>query len=113
MPPVIRAYSFGETKEIVNGQIVQDKSVKTEYNGKLLHVDKQDNNKFTHYILKGKELKHLLKKKTSKLGLLERLNADYMGHKTKRNKHTMKRRSIKKGSMRRNKRVNKHIKKRY
>ena len=82
--PIIHSYSFGESKEIINGQVVEDKAVKSEYNGKLLHVDKKDNNKFTHYVLKGKELKNLLRKKTSKLGLLERLNADYM----QKGKHT-------------------------
>ena len=61
--PIIHAYSFGETKQIVNGQVVQDQAVKSEYNGKLLHVDERDNNNFTHYILKGKELNKLLKKK--------------------------------------------------
>ncbi len=87
--PFVRAYSFGEEKETINGHVVQNKAVKSEYNGKTLHVDKQDNNQFTHYVLKGKELKKLLKKKTSKLGLLDRLNADFMGkHKSK--KKTMK-----------------------
>ena len=83
--PIIHAYSFGETKQIVNGQVVQDQTVKSEYNGKLLHVDQRDNNNFTHYILKGKELNKLLNKKTSKLGLLERLSTDYIKRKkTKR-----------------------------
>ena len=77
--PFIRAYSFGEAKEIVNGKVVHDTAVKSEYNGQTLHVDKQDNNQLTHFILKGKELQKLLKKKTNQLSLLERLNADYMG----------------------------------
>ena len=76
--PFIRAYSFGEAKEIVNGKVVHDTAVKSEYNGQTLHVDKQDNNQLTHFILKGKELQKLLKKKTNQLSLLERLNADYM-----------------------------------
>ena len=72
-------YSFGESKKIVNGKVVQDVAVKSEYDGKTLHVDKVENNKFTHF-------KKLLGKKVSKLGLLERLNKEYMGTKTKRNK---------------------------
>jgi len=92
--PFIRAYSFGEAKEIVNGRVVHDTAVKSEYNGQTLHVDKQDNNQLTHYLLKGKELKKLLRKKTSQLGLLERLNADYMGttkRKTAKRKNKKKR----------------------
>jgi len=73
-------YSFGESKKIVNGKIVQDVAVKSEYDGKTLHVDKVENNKFTHF-------KKLLGKKVSKLGLLERLSKEYMSLKTKRNKH--------------------------
>ncbi len=73
-------YSFGESKKIVNGKIVQDVAVKSEYDGKTLHVDKVENNKFTHF-------KKLLGKKVSKLGLLERLSKEYMSSKTKRNNH--------------------------
>jgi hypothetical protein len=85
-------YSFGETKKIVNGQVVQDSSVKSEYNGQILHVDKVDNNKFMHYTLNDKDLKKMLKKKTSKLGLLERLDKKYM---KKKKQHTRKRKSKK------------------
>ena len=79
-------YSFGESKKIVNGKVVQDVAVKSEYDGKTLHVDKVENNKFTHF-------KKLLGKKVSKLGLLERLSKEYMGTnnmsaKTKRNKRS-------------------------
>ena len=77
-------YSFGESKKIVNGKVVQDVAVKSEYDGKTLHVDKVDNNKFTHF-------KKLLREKVSKLGLLERLSKEYMGTsaktKHKRSKH--------------------------
>ena len=79
-------YSFGESKKIVNGKVVQDVSVKSEYDGKTLHVDKVENNKFTHF-------KKLLGKKVSKLGLLERLSKEYMGAKTKRNKRSNHKRS--------------------
>jgi len=97
-------YSFGESKKIVNGKVVQDVAVKSEYDGKTLHVDKVDNNKFTHF-------KKLLGEKVSKLGLLERLSKKYMGTnnmetKTKRNKN-------KRSKHKRNKRKHKHTKKRF
>ena len=100
-------YSFGESKKIVNGKVVQDVAVKSEYDGKTLHVDKVENNKFTHF-------KKLLGKKVSKLGLLERLNKQYMGTnnmgaKTKRNKRSNHKRSNHKRS--KHKQKHKHTKK--
>ena len=74
----IYEYSFGENTQMVNGKVVGDTAVKAEYNGKTLHIDKRDNNKFMHYTLDNKDLKKLMKKKTSKLGLLERLSAEYV-----------------------------------
>jgi len=71
-------YSWRKTKQIVNGQVVEDTAVKTEYDGKTLHVDKVDNNKFMHFTLDDKQLKKMLKNNTSKLGLLERLSENYM-----------------------------------
>ena len=92
-------YSFGESKKIVNGKVVQDVAVKSEYDGKTLHVDKVENNKFTHF-------KKLLGKKVSKLGLLERLSKEYMGAKTQRNKH--KRSNHKRSNHKRSKHKQKH-----
>ena len=92
-------YSFGESKKIVNGKVVQDVAVKSEYDGKTLHVDKVENNKFTHF-------KKLLGKKVSKLGLLERLSKEYMGTKTQRNKH--KRSKHKRSNHKRSKHKQKH-----
>ena len=96
-------YSFGESKKIVNGKVVQDVSVKSEYDGKTLHVDKVENNKFTHF-------KKLLGKKVSKLGLLERLSKEYMGAKTKRNKRSNHKRSNhKRSNHKRSNHKQKHI----
>ena len=92
-------YSFGESKKIVNGKVVQDVAVKSEYDGKTLHVDKVENNKFMHF-------KKLLGKKVSKLGLLERLSKEYMGTKTQRNKH--KRSNHKRSNHKRSKHKQKH-----
>ena len=95
-------YSFGESKKIVNGKVVQDVAVKSEYDGKTLHVDKVENNKFTHF-------KKLLGKKVSKLGLLERLSKDYIGAKTKRNKHIHKQSKHKQSKHKQSKHKQKHI----
>ena len=54
--PATYAYSYQASKEIVNGKIVNDKRVKTEYNGKVLHVDQQDNNNFGHYVFRDKDM---------------------------------------------------------
>jgi hypothetical protein len=82
-------YSFSEAKKIINGQLVQDIAVKTEYNGKTLHVDKMNNNTFSHNIIQDKDLAKLMQKTTNKRGLWEQLTMDYLGdqHKHKHSKH--------------------------
>jgi hypothetical protein len=74
----------GETKRVVNGKVVEDSMINSEYNGKKLHVDQRRNNEFKHFVLNNKDIKHLLDRKTSKINLLERLKIDY--NKTKKNK---------------------------
>ena len=86
------AHFFSEAKQIVNGQVVQDKAINSDYNGKLLHVDKVDNGKVAHFNIKDKELKKLLLTPRSKVNLLERLSGDY-GTKHKRKRSHRKRTS--------------------
>ena len=79
-----RAYFFGEEKVIVNGKIIQDNVVKSEFDGKVLHVDKQLNDKVEHY-----DIKNILSKSMSRRGLLERLSGDFIHKRSKhkRSKH--------------------------
>ena len=79
-------YAYNETKKMVNGNIVENKAVKSEYDGKTLHVDKIDNEKFTHNVIQDKDLHKLLKKGTSKWGLLEKLSKEYTKKKRTRRK---------------------------
>ena len=46
--PHMKAYFLGKTKQIINGQVMQDSAIKSEYNGKILHIDERDNNKIKH-----------------------------------------------------------------
>jgi hypothetical protein len=91
MHKVPYALFFGESKNIVNGQVVRDTAVKTEYDGKVLHMDKRDNNEISHYDIKNNDLKKLLANKTSSRSLSERLERDFrITHKRskyKRSKH--------------------------
>ena len=96
------AHFFGEAKQIVNGQVVQDKTINSDYNGKLLHVDKVDNGKVAHFNIKDKELKKLLLTPRSKVNLLERLSGDY-GKTRRHRKHKRSHRKHKR-SKRRSKR---------
>ena len=78
VPAPAKAYFFGETKQIVNGQVIQDSAIKSEYNGKILHIDERDNNKIKHYSIKNKKiLKKLLANPINNLGLFERLSNDF------------------------------------
>jgi hypothetical protein len=91
----VYARFFGETKQIVNGQVVQDSAVNTEYNGEKLHIDKMDNGQIQHYDIKDKQLKKLLLRPKSKVNLFERLSQDYgrKGRRTKRSRRTKRKRS--------------------
>ena len=88
----LKAYFHGETKHLVNGHVVQDTEVNTEYNGKILHVDERVNDTFKHFTIDDKHLKKILNKKTSKKNLLDRLKTEYGKTRVvKRHKHkTMK-----------------------
>ena len=80
MPLPVYARLIGETKQIVNGEVVQDTVIKSEYNGRI-----------THYNIKDNALKKLLASPTSNMNLIERLKLDYghtHGKHTKHTKHT-------------------------
>ena len=76
--PHMKAYFLGETKQIINGQVTQDSAIKSEYNGKTLHVDERHNNQMKHYTIKNnKILNKILSNPMGKLGLFERLSNDF------------------------------------
>jgi hypothetical protein len=74
----MKAYFLGKTKQIINGQVMQDSAIKSEYNGKTLHVDERHNNQMKHYTIKNKKiLNKILENPIGKLGLFERLSNDF------------------------------------
>ena len=76
--PHMKAYFLGETKQIINGQVMQDSAIKSEYNGKTLHVDERHNNQMKHYTIKNKKiLNKILENPISNIGLFERLSNDF------------------------------------
>ena len=83
--PVVNAHFFGETREIVNGHVVKDTVVNTDYDGKILHIDKREHNTLAHYDIKDDQLKTLLLRPTSKINLLDRLKQVYNKRTHKRN----------------------------
>ena len=84
------AYFYEENKQVVNGKVVKDAAIKSEYNGQVLHVDKRDNNTFEHYTIKDKILNKLVANPISNIGLLERLSTDFNITKNRKDKHTHK-----------------------
>jgi hypothetical protein len=98
MRPLV--YLHEETKRSVNGQVVEDSMINSEYNGKNLHIDERNNNEYKHYSIDNKHLKKLLNKHMSKRNLLDRLKTDYSQKnkkKTARRKHTKyKKRTLRK-----------------
>ena len=56
--PQSRSYLFthSQTKKMVNGKITQDTTLRTEYDGKVLKMDKCNKNECLHYRVKNKDL---------------------------------------------------------
>jgi len=75
--PSAYTYTHGETKEIVNGHVVKDQEINSEYNGKILHIDERNNNKFNHFTIDNKHLRQLLSKTTNNINLIDRLKTDF------------------------------------
>jgi len=88
--PQAHAYFYEETKQLVNGEVVKDSAIKSEYNGEVIHVDKRDNDKLKHYIIKDKKINKLLTNPISNLGLLERLSTDFNVTAKRKKKRTHK-----------------------
>ena len=95
----IQANFFGETKEIMNGQVVNDIAVNATYDGKVLHVDKRENAQTSHYDINATNIKKLLATPTSNTNLFKRLKQDY--------RQTLKKRTQKKKQHKRQKKKTK------
>ena len=78
------AHFYGQTKEIINGEVVEDTAV--NYDGNTLHI--LANNHLTHYDIKADKLKTLLATPSSRMNLLDRLKQDYSHKRAKSHKHT-------------------------
>ena len=85
---------------MINGQVVADKMMIADYNGKILNIDERNNNEFTHVTLDNKHIKKLLGQKTSSITLLDRLHMDYTKRREKRNKKNKKHRKTSKKTSR-------------
>jgi hypothetical protein len=104
--PIYSEFS-GERKEIVNGKVIKDTSIHTEYDGKKLHIDKRNNNHFTHYTANNDTIKKLLNTPSSKMNLINRLNMDFLYKKTNKRKKgkTNKRKKVKTNKRKKGKRT--------
>ncbi len=88
----------GEAKRSVNGKVVEDSIIDSEYNGKNLYIDERKNNEFKHVVINDKDIKHLLNKPMHKINLVDRLMRDYdKSKKYKKKQRTVnKQRTVKK-----------------
>ena len=81
----IYSYSSDETKEIINGKVVKDTAINTQYDGKQLHIDKRNNNVFKHYTIDNDTIKKLLNTPSNNIDLIQRLTTDFT-RKTRKSK---------------------------
>ena len=81
----IYSHFSGETKEIINGKVIKDTAINTDYDGKQLHIDKRNNNVVTHYTIANDTIKKLLNTPSNNMDLIQRLTTDFT-RKTRKSK---------------------------
>ena len=70
-------HSSGETKSIINGNIMDDKSFDATYNGKNMKITGHDKDKIFNVKMTNDDIMELLSKPSSNLTLKQRLMNDY------------------------------------
>ena len=70
-------HSSGETKSIINGNIMDDKSFDATYNGKNMKITGHDKDKIFNVKMTNDDIMELLAKPSSNLTLKQRLMNDY------------------------------------
>ena len=71
------SFFFGETKHVINGEVVQDEKITSVDDGKKMQLRKCDNDRCNNYQIKDTTLKRLLSKNISSSELMDRLNKNY------------------------------------
>src|SRR5210317_620112 len=85
-------HSSGETKSIINGNVMEDKSFDANYDGKIMKITGHDKDKNFNVKMTNDDIMELLAKPSSKLTLKQRLMNDYdVKQSTTHNKSTKKR----------------------
>jgi hypothetical protein len=70
-------HSSGETKSIINGNVLTDKSFDANYDGKNMKITGHDNDKKFNVKMTNDDIMNLLAKPSSNLTLKQRLMNDY------------------------------------
>ena len=70
-------HSSGETKSIINGNVLNDKSFDANYDGKNMKITGHDNDKKFNVKMTNDDIMKLLSKPSSNLTLKQRLMNDY------------------------------------
>jgi hypothetical protein len=70
-------HSSGETKSIINGKVLTDKSFDANYDGKNMKISGHDNDKKFNVKMTNDDIMKLLAKPSSNLTLKQRLMNDY------------------------------------
>lgn len=87
------SFFFGETKHVINGEVVQDEKITSVDDGKKMQLRKCDNDRCNNYQIKDTTLKRLLSKNISSSELMDRLNKNYRITKSSPKRSRSRRRS--------------------
>lgn len=89
--------SVEKYKTIVNGKVIEDSEIKSNYDGKKLTLDILNNGKHYHKILPNNTIEQILSKPAHSLPLEERLFRDFGMGKGKSKGKSKKGKNMKKG----------------
>jgi hypothetical protein len=92
-------HSSGETKSVMNGNVMDDKSFDATYNGKNMKIIGHDKDKSFNIQMTNAEIMKLLARPSSNLTLKQRLMSDYNVTTSKSTNKSIKSKSIKSKSI--------------
>ena len=82
----VKVSASGAVKAIVNGNVVENSSFNSKYDGKKMEISGYNNGKLFYKELNNEDINKILSMPSHKLSLEERLKRDFKLNKTKRRK---------------------------
>jgi len=92
----VKVSASGAVKAIVNGNVVENSSFNSKYDGKKMEISGYNNGKLFYKELNNEDINKILSLPSHKLSLEERLKRDFKFNKTKKKSNKNKNRKTRK-----------------